>query len=179
MPPTSALISDESLIGTDDRPRTPRHEDVVLGARTGDGADDPVTGPMPAVSLAEGRVRVSMQKDVTIVALDGGLDDATAPELAEVTAAQTANADVAILDLEQVTLLDQSALRRVIAAFTQGSSIERCIVAPRLSGRLVLERWGVTSLLAVFTSVADALQARAFQHSGYGDGWSPRGTASR
>ena len=34
-----------------------------------------------------------------------------------------------------------------------------------------LDRWDVPSRFVVFTSVADALQAREFAASGYGTGW--------
>lgn len=145
-----------------------------LGMRHGDGADDPITGPMPAVDLHGGRVRVHVDKGVTVVTLDGGLDVDFAEQIAPTLSAALANADAAVLDVDQVTLLDQQGFETLLVAFRRATgSLERCIVASRLSGRMVLERWGITERHTVFTSVADALQARAFQANGYGDGWQP------
>lgn len=145
-----------------------------LGVRRGDGADDPVTGPMPAVDLHDGRVRVHVDKGVTVVSLDGGLDAAFAAQIAPTLARVLVGAEAVVVDLDQVALLDEdgiAALEQVLDA--AAGPAERCLVAPRLSGRMVLERWGVTQRCPVFTSVADALQARAFQANGYGDGWRP------
>lgn len=145
-----------------------------VGTRAGDAADDPVTGPMPAIDLHDGRLHVHVDKDVTVVTLDGGLDVAFATEVAPSLAGALADAGAAVLDLDQVTLLEQEGFEVVAAAFgsvTEG--LDRCVVASRLSGRMMLERWGVTASYAVFTSVADALQARAFLANGYGEGWRP------
>lgn len=145
-----------------------------LGVRRGDGADDPVTGPMPAVDLHDGRVRVHVDRGVTVVALDGGLDEAFARQIGPTLRRVLAGAHLLVVDLDQVALLEQAGLaelERTIDAATGGG--ERCLVASRLSGRMVLERWGVTERTAVFTSVADALQAKAFLANGYGDGWRP------
>lgn len=144
-----------------------------LGTRRGDGADDPVTGPMPAVDLHDGRVRVHVDKGVTVVTLDGGLDPDFVAAIAPTLARVLAGAEAVVVDLE-VTLLDPEgfeALERTVHRATGGA--ERCVVASRLSGRMVLERWGVAERCAVFTSVADALQSLAFQANGYGDGWRP------
>ena len=154
---------------------TPTGPDAArMGSRLGDGADDPVTGPMPAVELQSGRLRVHARRDVTIVALDGGLDRAMAAEVAPSLTGVLAGAEAVILDLDRVTLLDEAAFTTVVAAFADASTgPDRCIVASRLSGRMVLERWGVGRRYGVFTSVADALQARAFRGEGYGAGWDP------
>lgn len=148
----------------------------LVGTRAGDAADDPVTGPMPAIDLHDGRVRVHVDKDVTIIALDGGLDVDFATSVAPTFSAALANAGPVVLDVDQVTLLDQAGFEVLASAFGSATAgHDRCIVASRLSGRMVLERWGVTSTYAVFTSVADALQARAFEANGYGEGWQPEG----
>jgi anti-anti-sigma regulatory factor len=85
-----------------------------------------------------------------------------------------AGTDAVVLDLDQVTLLDEGAFSQLAAAFDEATDgVERCIVASRLSGRMVLERWGATEDYGVFTSVADALQARTFLANGYGTGWRP------
>lgn len=145
-----------------------------VGTRHGDGADDPVTGPMPAIELHDGRVRVHVERDVIVASLDGGLDDTFAAEVVPALPGTLAGADAVVLDIDQVALLDREAFDALLTAFTAATEgIDRCIVASRLSGRMVLERWGVTEHQAVFTSVADALQARAFVASGYGDGWKP------
>ena len=145
-----------------------------LGMRRGDGADDPVTGPMPAVDLHDGRVRIHVDRGITVVALDGGLDVAFAHQIAPTLERVVAGAHALVVDLDQVALLEEAGLveleRALDAATGDG---ERCLVASRLSGRMVLERWGVTQRTAVFTSVADALQAKAFLANGYGDGWRP------
>jgi hypothetical protein len=143
-----------------------------MGTRPGDGADDPVTGPMPAIELHDGRVRVHVERDVTVASLDGGLDAAFAGEVVPTLPGALAGALAVVLDIDQVALLDREAFDSVLDAFTAATDgLERCIVASRLSGRMVLERWGVTDHHAVFTSVADALQARAFVANGYGEGW--------
>jgi hypothetical protein len=146
----------------------------AVGTRPGDGADDPVTGPMPAIELHDGRVRVHVERDVTVASLDGGLDDAFAAEVIPTLPGALAGAEAVILDIDQVALLDRESFDSVLGAFTAATDgLDRCIVASRLSGRMVLERWGVTEDHAVFTSLADALQARAFVANGYGDGWQP------
>ena len=148
----------------------PRH----VGTRPGAGADDPVTGPMPAVALHDGRMQVHVRRDVTIVTLDGGLDEAFAREVAPTIPGTLAGAEAVVLDVDQVTLLDQAGFDVLAEAFRAATAgLDCCIVASRLSGRMVLERWGVTEHHAVFTSVADALQARAFAANGYGEGWQP------
>lgn len=156
-------------------PHTPAGTDAArVGIRPGDGADDPVTGPMPAVELQAGRLRVHARRDVTIVALDGGLDAAMAADVAPAMAGALAGAEAVVLDLDRVTLLDEVAFTTLLDAFAAATDgCDRCLVASRLSGRLVLERWGVGHRYGVFTSVADALQARAFRGDGYGPGWAP------
>jgi len=148
----------------------------VVGTRHGDAADDPVTGPMPAIELHDGHLRVHVRRDVTIVTLDGGLDDELVDAVSPVLPGALAGAGPVVLDLDQVTLLDRAAAERLFVEFDAAAAgHERCIVASRLSGRMVLERWGVTTRYGVFTSVPDALQARAFQANGYGEGWQPLG----
>jgi anti-anti-sigma regulatory factor len=145
-----------------------------MGMRVGDGADDPVTGPMPAVDFHDGRLRIHLDKDVTIITLDGGLDGEFAGQVVPTITRSMADASAVVLDVDQVTLLDQDGfeiLARALNRAIEGRPC--CIVASRLSGRMVLERWGVTRRHAVFTSVADALQARAFEANGYGEGWRP------
>jgi anti-anti-sigma regulatory factor len=151
-----------------------------VGTRPGAGADDPVTGPMPAVTLHDGRMQVHIQRGVTIVTLDGGLDEAFATEVAPTIPGALAGAEAVVLDVDQVTLLDQAGFEVLARAFGEATAgLECCIVASRLSGRMVLERWGVTDHHAVFTSVADALQARAFAANGYGGGWQPESETHR
>lgn len=152
-----------------------RPDPGLVGTRPGAGAHDPVTGPLPAVALHDGRMQVHAQGDVVIVTLDGGLDEPFARALTPTIAGTLAGVDAVVLDVDQVTLLDQAGfdvLAEALGTATEG--IDCCIVASRLSGRMVLERWGVTERHAVFTSVADALQARAFQANGYGEGWQTR-----
>lgn len=146
----------------------------LVGTRRGAGADDPVTGPMPALQLHDGRMQVHVEGEVTIVTLDGGLDGDFAREIAPTIPGALAGAGAVVLDVDQVTLLDQAGFDILAEVFGEATAdIDCCIVASRLSGRMVLERWGVTEDHAVFMSVADALQAREFQTSGYGDGWQP------
>ena len=157
--------------------RTHTHTDTDpsrVGTRPGAGADDPVTGPMPAISLHDGRMQVHVRRDVTIVTLDGGLDEVFATEIAPTIPGALAGAEAVVLDVDQVTLLDQAGFDILAEAFGAATAgLDCCIVASRLSGRMVLERWGVTAHHAVFTSVADALQARTFADNGYGEGWQP------
>ena len=135
-------------------------------------ADDTVvTGPLPVLDLADGHLHVTTRRDVTLVEVDGGLDDALADELVPLLGAAVDDAGAVALDLDHATLLDQSALD-ALCGLILDLDVDRCIVAGRLSGRLVLERWGVLERFVVFSSVADALQARAFLESGYGTGWS-------
>jgi anti-anti-sigma regulatory factor len=152
----------------------------LASSRPGAGAHDPVTGPLPALALHDGRMQVHAHRDVLIVTLDGGLDEAFAREVAPTIPGALAGADAVVLDVDQVTLLDQAGFDILAEAFREATAgIDCCIVASRLSGRMVLERWGVTQDHAVFTSVADALQARAFLASGYGYGWQPESDTHR
>ena len=147
-----------------------------VGTRPGATDPEPVTGSTPAVDLAGGHLHVSVRRGVTVVALDGGLDDALAEGIAATIEAAVTGADAVVLDLDHVTLIDRSALTALCAALgTIPGEHACCIVAGRLSGRLLLDRWGVPASFAVFTSVADALQARTFVESGYGHGWDPAG----
>lgn len=143
-----------------------------VGTRTGSTEDEPITGPVPVVELADGHVHVSMRRDVTIVEIDGGLDDDLAEEVAPLIASTVEDAKAIVLDLDQTTLLDRTAVEAVCAPLlAAGPAFDRCIVSGRLSGRLVLERWEILDQFVVFSSVPDALQARAFVESGYGTGW--------
>lgn len=134
----------------------------------------PDSGPLPAFQLHDGRVRVHDHRGVTVVALDGGLDRVLAEEVAPTLDGLLAGTVAVVLDLDQVALLDQDAFEHLLVAF-EASTADAvcCIVASRLSGRMVLERWGVVERHGVFTSVADALQARTFEAAGYGQGWRP------
>ncbi|MDE0803091.1 MAG: hypothetical protein OSA99_07175 [Acidimicrobiales bacterium] len=135
-------------------------------------ADDTVvTGPVPVLDLADGHLHVSTRRGVTLVEIDGGLDDDLARRLVPLLRSSAAEAAALILDLDQTTLLDQTALEAVCTVVS-GLEVDRCVVAGRISGRLVLDRWGIPDRFVVFSSVADALQARAFLESGYGTGWS-------
>lgn len=141
--------------------------------RVGASVGDAPTGPQPVLHLVDGRLQVESRRDVTVVSLDGGLDDAFADDLIPAIS-QSVRASVAVvIDLDQVTLIDGDGLERICAA-VEGTGSELCLVAGRLSGRLVLDRWGVAHRHPVFTSVADALQARAFLANGYGEGWALR-----
>lgn len=145
---------------------------AAMGTRAGATHADPPTGPMPVLDLADGHVHVSVRRDVVIVQIDGGLDDLLAAHLAPAIESAVDGAVAVVLDLDQVTLLDRTGLETVCHALDGIDDVtDRCIVAGRLSGRLVLERWDVPERYAVFTSVPDALQARAFVESGYGNGW--------
>ncbi len=146
-----------------------------MGTRPGATETDAVTGPLPVVDLADGHLHVSMCRNVTIIEADGGLDDRLAGLISPAIAAAVVEAMAVVLDLDQVTLLDRAALETVCDALGTGrlSAHDQCIVAGRLSGRLVLDRWEIPETMAVFTSVADALQAREFAASGYGNGWNP------
>jgi anti-anti-sigma regulatory factor len=150
------------------------------GTRPGAGADDPVTGPMPALALHDGRMQMHIRRDVLIVTLDGGLDEDMAREIAPTVPGALDGAEAVVLDVDQVTLIDQAGFDILADAFGKATAgIDCCIVASRLSGRMVLERWGVTDHHVMFTSVADALQARAFLASGYGNGWQPESHTHR
>ena len=143
-----------------------------VGTRSGATDDAAVTGPLPVLDLADGHLHVSLRRDVTIIEIDGGLDDALGAELAPLVATALEDADAVVLDLDQTTLLDRTALEAVVAPLLAAApAIDRCIVSGRLSGRLVLERWEILDQFVVFSSVPDALQARAFVESGYGTGW--------
>ena len=149
------------------------HRDPAeLATRAGASELEAVTGPLPVVDLQDGHLHVTTRRDVTIVSLDGGLDDALAatvlPALVDVVGAAAA----VVAELDHVTILDRTALERVLDVLEAlGPDVPRCLVAGRLSGRLVLERWGVPTRFVVFRSVADALQAREFRSNGYGAGW--------
>lgn len=133
---------------------------------------DPVTGPMPAVELVDGHVAVTDCRGVTVVAIDGGLDDALAEIILPALRTATAHSDGVVLDLDRVTLLDRTALQSVCSVLDDlPTASGRCLVSGRLSGRMVLERWEMHGRYALFSSVADALQARTFIESGYGTGW--------
>lgn len=144
-----------------------------VGTRAGATDDDPVTGPTPVLDLADGHLHVSSRRDVTVASVDGGLDDALAERLAPLVTRATDGAVAVVLDLDQATILERRAVLTLCDALADGVT-DRCIVAGRLSGRLVLERWGIDEAFVVFTSVADALQARSFLESGYGTGWMTR-----
>lgn len=155
-------------------PAEPMTDPARVGTRPGAGADDPVTGPLPALVLHDGRMHVHTRRDVLIVTLDGGLDEGLARDLAPTIPEALAGAQAVVLDVDQVALLDQPGFDTLVATVSEATpGGDCCIVASRLSTRMVLERWGVTERHALFTSVADALQARAFAANGYGDGWQP------
>ncbi len=148
-------------------------EAAQLGTRAGASEDGPVTGPVPAVDLLGGHLHVSQRRGATIVAVDGGLDDALVARLVPAIEEAVETSSAVIVDVDRVTLLDRSAIEAVLACVDRSpAGPARCVVAGRLSGRLVLDRWGIASECAVFTSVADALQARTFVENGYGNGWS-------
>ena len=150
----------------------PRVDPATMGTRSGASDFEPVTGPLPVIDLDDGHVHVTTRREVTIIALDGGLDDALAAQVVDTIADLVSDASAVVVDLDRVTLLDRSALEAVCAVL-EGlpESTRRCLVAGRLSSRMVLERWDVLDRFVLFQTVADALQAREFVASGYGTGW--------
>ncbi len=179
-PSSRAAAGDGTRVGVElvEDPAPRPADEPLIGVRTGthpsEVDDGPVTGQLPAIAVLAGHLSVSTQRDVAVVSLDGGLDRPLAEQVAPMLAGLVANAEAVVLDLDQVALLDQRGLTHLVEALDRASDDrERCIVASRLSGRLVLERWGLTTTHAVFTSVPDALQARAFAAGGYGGGWEP------
>ena len=142
--------------------------------RTGDSVAEATTGPQPILDLLDGHMHLARSREHVIVALDGGLDDALAATLAPAVGEVARAAAAVVIDLDDVALLDRDALESVLAALGDADETPRCLVAGRISGRMVLDRWGIMARFAVFGSVADALQARAFAASGYGSGWAPQ-----
>lgn len=143
-----------------------------VGTREGAADDVAVTGPMPVIDLAGGHLHLTERRGVTILEIDGGLDDTLAASIVPLIDAALDGVDAVVVDLDHTTLLDRSAVEAVcdvIAA--RGPALERCVVTGRLSARLVLERWDIPVSFVVFSSVPDALQAREFVASGYGPGW--------
>lgn len=140
--------------------------------RTG---QDELIGHPVELTAVDARVAVSQRGPCVVIAPAGGLDAVLADEIVGTVAAIARTALASILDVEQITLLDRAAFDVLLAGFEQSTDgRDRCLVANRLSGRLVLDRWGVSDRLATFGSVADALQARSFAADGYGLGWVPR-----
>lgn len=144
----------------------------VAGPRRGAAADDPLTtGPQPAVSLLDGRLRVHDDHGVLVLALDGGLDRPLVESVVDAMSPLLADVDAVILDLADVALLDEECTRTLIETFRAATvDAERCLVTSRFSGRMVLERCGGHDL-AMFSSAGDALQARTYAAEGYGPGW--------
>ena len=164
----STTIRDTVASGDHGRRRDP----AELATRPGASEIEAVTGPLPVVDLQDGHLHVTTRREVTIVSLDGGLDDALAETVVPVLAEVVATARAVVLELDHVTLIDRTALDAVLAVLDGlEPGVVRCLVAGRLSGRLVLDRWEVPGRFVVFHSVADALQAREFKASGYGTGW--------
>lgn len=155
-----------------DIPGTDRLDPATMGTRPGASDLEAVTGPMPVLDFDDGQLHVETRRGVTIVALDGGLDDTLAASVVPALIRTLAGVDAVVLDLDHVTLLDRTALEAICDVIDRlPRATARCLVAGRLSGRLVLDRWGIPERFALFTSVADALQAREFVASGYGNGW--------
>lgn len=149
-----------------------RLDPATMGTRSGASDLEPVTGPLPVVDLDDGHVHVTTRREVTIIALDGGLDDTLAAQVVDTLADLVSDATAVVVDLDRVTLLDRSALDAVCAVLEHlPESTRRCLVAGRLSSRMVLERWDVLDRFVLFHTVADALQAREFVANGYGTGW--------
>lgn len=145
-----------------------RAEHVLPGRRGTRG------GPAAPAWATDRRLEVTTRGRVAIVALHGGLDEVVATMLIPALTNAARGRDAVVLVLDDVTLLDRAALVKVctvIDVLPRPSSC--CIVAGRLSGRMVLRRWGLQRSLAIFSSVGDALQARTFAEIGYGPGWSP------
>lgn len=148
---------------------------VGTEGRAPTGRDELIGQPVELTPI-DARVAVSQRGSCTVIAPAGGLDAELSNEIVDSIAAIARTALASILDLEQITLLDRAAFDVVLAGFEQSTGgRDRCLVANRLSGRLVLDRWGVSDRLAMFGSVADALQARSFAADGYGLGWVPQG----
>lgn len=142
--------------------------------RAGASIDEAVTGPLPITDLVEGHLHVTERRGVVIASLDGGLESGLAERVTPELQRVVSDAAAVILDIDRATLLDRSALDTVLDAVDAAPEhAPRCLIAGRLSGRMVLDRWMVTGRYAIFSSIPDALQARAFADSGYGNGWTP------
>ncbi len=135
----------------------------------------------PSDALVHGRidrrpiVRVSRSYDVLIATPVGLLQPDGFRKIERLLAKPD---DVVVVDLDEAVVRDVSSLGTLLHTSRRdrdpiGDSPRRvCLVSRCERCRRTLARSGVADLLAVFSSVDDALQARVLQLAGYGRGWS-------
>jgi len=106
---------------------------------------------------AEFGVTVEVGRDARVVRVRGELDLATTPTFEDAVGAP--EADRLVLDLEECTFIDSSAIRAILGAaraqLEAGGSTALVAVEP--ATLRVLEIAGVGQALAVFSSVDEAL----------------------
>ena len=93
-----------------------------------------------------------------IVQVQGEIDFATAPWLADALAAARP-ACTLVVDLSQCRYLDSSAINVLASAWRARSAAFRVVVPPHLPVRRVFSITGMESLLGVEDSLDDALRA--------------------
>ncbi len=104
------------------------------------------------------------QQNVTVVALSGRLDAATAPSLeATLTALAQARESRALVDCRELEYISSAGLRVLLAAAKQfkkiDSSIALCTLSPTV--RQVFEISGFTSIFSLYATRDEALKAMA------------------
>lgn len=82
-----------------------------------------------------------------------------------------------IIDLSDGILVSQQPMEAAlaIAGGATGDSDAVCVICSRVSGLMLLRRWGIARTTAVFTTVHDALQAELLRRDGFGNGWAVAG----
>lgn len=119
-------------------------------------------------------VREELIGDVRIVHLDGC---ATDRDLGASLDSLSDHRGPTILDLADVTLVG-TGIDMVIDRLVQTCDAV-CVITRRHTARMILDRTGVASRCAVFSSIGDALQSLRLAQDGYGAGWRRMSGAGR
>lgn len=167
-----------AIVDPECQPRTGISSDVTRPAPGHPVSPSPrllpvASSPDGAAVFADGHLRAWRHAGAVVASIDGALDRSLAELLESPLRSIVVGASHVIIDVDRAVLADKVGVATAVTAVRDAGddSTELCLVASRMSSRLLLARWGIDTSVPVFTSVADALQALTFQLAGFGDGW--------
>jgi anti-anti-sigma regulatory factor len=108
-------------------------------------------------------VRVRLHRGATVVSATGVADGTLLGPLTRALVVATADADLVVVDLDELTLLDADGLRGIIRAMVDAGRAPRLrLVTRRRSAAAVLARWRVHHLVPVHRTVDDAISVHRY-----------------
>jgi hypothetical protein len=111
------------------------------------------------------KLQVRIQRWATVVSVTGVADERVLDLLREAVARAALTADLVVVEIDHLTLVDVSRLRELVTALNNSrrrASLR--LVARRSSATALLVRWRIHHLVPVHRSVEDAITVHRVTH---------------